>query len=82
MKEFETHVTASLKATITSYNVGSIIEKEKGKLLGSPDRFIDGGVVKERDYRFNGPETIREATEEEIELYQALSKVAQYFKNL
>jgi hypothetical protein len=82
MSTYKTVVTLNSEASINSYNVGCIIEKELTNILGSKDRFIDKGFIKERDYRFNSPEEIREATKEEIELYNAFRLVESHFKKL
>lgn len=81
-KKFNTSVTTSVNATIDSYEIACIIEEEIHNLLGAKDRFIENGVIKERDYRFNGSETIREANTEEIELYNALWLVNRHLRKL
>ncbi|MED3792451.1 hypothetical protein P4571_08340 [Niallia alba] len=82
MVKFETYITTSAKGYIDAYNVGCILQNEVERLLGDKDRFIENGIIKESDYRFNGTEDIREATEEEIKLYEALLLVERHFKNL
>lgn len=80
--KFETYVTTQIEGTIGSYSVASIIQKERERLLGHKDRFIRDGVIRETDYRFNGSEEVRKATEEEIKMYEAMLLVEKHFKSL
>lgn len=82
MKEFKTKGTISVDVQVSSWNIANILETELKQFFDT-DRFIDEkGDIKERDYRFNGTEFIRKATEEEIELYKAFRLVENYFKEM
>lgn len=83
MKEFKTYVQPKpVEATVSSWNISVIVQKEAEKLLGGTGRFIENGVVKEHDYRFNGADIIRYATQDETELWHALIKTMIYFQGL
>jgi hypothetical protein len=81
VKEFDVSVHVPTKARIDSDSIARIIEKEQHTLLGDKDRYIDDdGIIYETDYRFNGRDKVRAATEEEIELYNALVIVENHFR--
>ena len=80
--EFKTHVTTDIEAKINSYNIACIIKGERQRLLGDKDRYIRNGVVYESDYRFNGSEEIRKATDDEIKLYEAMLLLEKHFRSL
>lgn len=82
MKKYETSISTYIKGRIDSWAVANILEEELASFLGDKDRFISNGIIRESDYRFNGSEEIREATPDEIELYNAFLLLANYFKKL
>lgn len=80
-KTYKTHVEQWLEARIDSDSVAAIIEEEIDALIGGRDRYIDTeGRIMEEDYRFNNADYIRDATEEEKELYRALRIASSHFK--
>jgi hypothetical protein len=81
MEKYKVNVDVFTEARISSDSLANIIAGEKAKLLGGSSRYIHNGVIYEEDYRFNGEEVIREATEEEIEVYGALRTVERHFRS-
>lgn len=80
-KEFKTWVEKRFEAYIDSDSVARILDDERKRLIGGKDRYILNGKIYESGY-FNSNELIREATENEMKLYEALSFVRGYFRNL
>lgn len=80
IRNFEVNATTNIRANIKSREIARIINKECVELLGGRDRYIQNGIIREDNMRWRGD--IREATNEEIELYNAFCLVEKYFKSL
>lgn len=81
MADYNVNIVQTSKATIDSNQIAKILREELEQYLGY-DRFILNGKIMERDYHFNFPIVIRDATDEEIELFEAFLLVESYFRNL
>lgn len=82
MKEFETYASTTFKARVASHAISKIIWSEITRHFGE-DVYVEDGYIKTRDYRHRRKEKIvREASDYEIELYDALKRTANYFSNL
>lgn len=81
MQNYKVNVDVATEARIDSRSIANIMVDEKYRLLGDQDRYIHDGVIYENDYRFDNDEVVREATEEEIKLYEALRIVERHFRN-
>lgn len=83
MSSYETWLDFSQKGRVSSDRVADILQIEINRLLDGTDRYIlQDGFIYEDDYRHNIDDKVREATSEEIDLYEALLKTKIYFKSL
>lgn len=74
-------LTAKMYHTVTigKEDVVRILEEEKAKLLGGSDRWIkDGYIYEEYKHHRWHEDKVREATEEEIKINDALRTVIEY----
>lgn len=81
MTDYNANIVQMSKVTIDSNQIAEILLEELERYLGY-DRFIMNGKIMERDYHFNFPNVIRDATDEEIKLYEAFLLVEKHFRNL
>ncbi len=64
------------KVYIDSSDIAKILNEEKEKLLGGSDRYISEGTIFESA---RWTETVGQATEEQVELYNALKLLTNHF---
>lgn len=77
---YEVYGTVNQKVLIGNSEITKVLLWEKDKLLGGRDYYIvDGEVRYEQKYHTYHEETVRNATEEEIELDNALRLVIKHF---
>ena len=77
---YKVYVNERKQVYIELESIIDILKQEKNRLLGGSDRQIKKGIIYEEDYRFNSPDTVREATPNEIELNDAFYKVIEHLK--
>lgn len=82
--EYKVKGKVRVETSIGSDAIANLLQKERKEvLLGDMNRYINSnGDIMEIDYRNDSSMLIRKATEKQIELYNALSKVIEYFKEM
>ena len=79
-KDYKVYAAERKQVYVEVDSIIDILKQEKVNLLGGSDRYIEKGIIYEEDYRFNSPDTVREATPYEIEINDAFYKVIEHLK--
>lgn len=74
--------TINKEVSIDSTQVKKILWNELESILGGSGRYILKGEIFETDYRFKQDDYIRDASVEEVSLYNAFHVVMGYYNHL
>lgn len=79
---YKTNVLFSREAYLEAKDIASILEQEKKRLLGGQNRYISkiDNCIYENYY--NIEDKVREATAQEVEIYNALNTLIEHFRKL
>lgn len=78
---YKTHMNTRTEAWMESDDIANLLKDGLERFLGSTYREIQNGNVVEWDYHYKEWEVVREATSEEVVIYNSFNKVIDYFEN-
>jgi hypothetical protein len=82
MTKYRTLITTQVKGTIESDHIAHILKQELENFMGTDNRYIEDGMIKEHVYHNTIDGKVTKATAKEIELYNAFKLVEDHFRKL
>lgn len=81
MNKYRVNAMKYEEVYIDDKSVIKILNNEIDLLLGGEDRYVDNGLIYERDYRYDSDDIISEASEYVTFKYEALIAIINHFES-